>query len=127
MQCQACGKSMSAKKLTYNHAGYCIKRVQEVDKPKAIPMPQKIIPTLENILPVKAVKQDVESDDHEAECFKHCILPSEITEINAMTKVKNKSQRLNNNISQTLISLIYPCIKLQMYKELKIYYHQHMK
>ena len=37
VQCQACGKSMSAKKLKYSHAGYCIKRVQEVDKPKATP------------------------------------------------------------------------------------------
>ena len=39
VQCQACGKSMSAKNLTYSHAACCIKRVQEVDKPKAIPVP----------------------------------------------------------------------------------------
>ena len=46
VQCQACGKSMSAKNLKYSHAAYCIKRVQEVDKPKAIPVPKKIIPKL---------------------------------------------------------------------------------
>ena len=51
--------------LNYSHAGYCIKRVQEVDKPKAIPVPKKIIPKLKNILPVKGVKQDVESEDEE--------------------------------------------------------------
>jgi hypothetical protein len=50
VQCQACGKSMSAKNLKYSHAAYCIKRVQEVsDKPKAIPVPKKIIPKLKNI------------------------------------------------------------------------------
>ena len=37
---------MSAKNLNYSHAAYCIKRVQEVDKPKAIPVPKKIIPKL---------------------------------------------------------------------------------
>ena len=42
VQCQACGKCMSAKNLKYSHAGYCIKRVQEVDKPTAIPTPKKI-------------------------------------------------------------------------------------
>ena len=41
VQCQACNKSMSAKKLKYSHAAYCIKRVQEVDKPEAIPVPKK--------------------------------------------------------------------------------------
>jgi hypothetical protein len=47
VQCQACGKSMSAKNLKYSHAAYCIKRVQEVsDKTKAIPVPKKIIPKL---------------------------------------------------------------------------------
>ena len=46
VQCQACGKSMSAKNLKYSHAAYCIKRVQELDKPKAIPVPKKIIPKL---------------------------------------------------------------------------------
>ena len=44
-QCQACGKSMTAKNVKCSHAAYCIKRVQEVDKPKAIPVPKKIIQT----------------------------------------------------------------------------------
>ena len=63
VQRQACGKSMSAKNLKHSHAAYCIKRVQEVDEPKAIPVPKKIIPKLKKILPVKGVKQDVESYD----------------------------------------------------------------
>ena len=91
VQCQACGKSMSAKNLKYSHAAYCIKRVQEVDKPKAIPVPRKILPTLKKILPVKGVKQDVESDDDDTkECLKYCISQSEHTEINAMTQLKNQ-------------------------------------
>ena len=91
VQCQACGKSMSAKNLKYSHAAYCIKRVQEVDKPKAIPVPRKILPTLKKILPVKGVKQDVESDDDDTTDFlKYCIEQSEHTEINAMTKLKNQ-------------------------------------
>ena len=58
VQCQACGKSMSAKNLKYSHAAYCVKRVQEVDKPKAIPVPKKIITKLRKTFPVKGVKQD---------------------------------------------------------------------
>ena len=46
IQCQASNNSMSAKNLKYSHAAYCIKRVQELDKPKAIPVPKKIIPKL---------------------------------------------------------------------------------
>ena len=42
VQCQVCGKSMSANNLKYSHAGYFIKRVQEVDKPKAILVPKKL-------------------------------------------------------------------------------------
>ena len=49
VQCQACDKFMSAKNLKYNHAAYCIKRMQELDKPKAIPAPDKLIPHLKNI------------------------------------------------------------------------------
>ena len=45
VQCQACGKSMSADNLNYSHPDYCLKRVQEVEKPKAIPVPKKIIQT----------------------------------------------------------------------------------
>jgi endogenous inhibitor of DNA gyrase (YacG/DUF329 family) len=53
VQCQACGKSMSAKNLNYSHANYCAKRVQKLDNPKAIPVPRKIIPKLNKTLPVK--------------------------------------------------------------------------
>ena len=81
---------MSAKNLKYSHAGYCIKRVQEVDKPKAIPVPKNIIPKLKKILPIKGVKQDVESDDEEVECFKGSIIPSDDIEINAVRKLKNQ-------------------------------------
>jgi hypothetical protein len=56
VQCQACGKSMSAKNLKYSHAAYCIKRVQEVsDKPKAIPVPKKIIPKLKKYYLLKVL------------------------------------------------------------------------
>ena len=70
VQCQACGKSMSAKNLKYSHAAYCIKRVQEVDKPKAIPVPKKIIPKLKKMLPVRGVEQVVESDDDDDNTMK---------------------------------------------------------
>ena len=100
VQCQACGKSMSAKNLNYSHAADCIKRVQEVYKPKAIPVPRKIIPKLTKILTVKGVKQDVESDDDDVKEFsKYCIEPSEHTEINAMTKL-NKSNHKGSRIIQ---------------------------
>ena len=49
---------MSAKKFKSSHAAYCAKRVQEVDKPKAIPVPKKIITKLRKTFPVKGVKQD---------------------------------------------------------------------
>ena len=61
---------MSAKCLKSSHAAYCAKRVQEVEQPNAIPMPKKITPQLKNILPITGVKQDVESDDDEADVFK---------------------------------------------------------
>ena len=60
VQCQASGKSMSAKHYNYSHAAYCIKRVQEVDKPIATPVPKKIIPKLKKRLPVKGRNQYVE-------------------------------------------------------------------
>ena len=92
VQCQACNKSMSAKNLKYSHAAYCIKRVQELDKPKAIPVPKKIIPKFKNILLVKGVTQDVESDDDDMqECLKYCIKPSDNTDINPMTTLKTKT------------------------------------
>ena len=90
VQCQACGKSMSAKNLKYSHAKYCIKRVQELDKPKAIPVPKKIVPKLKKILPVKGVEQDEELDDSEDGIFDGSIIQSEQTEINPMAKLKNQ-------------------------------------
>ena len=81
---------MSAKNLKSSHAAYCAKRVQEVDKPKAIPAPKKMIPKLKKILPVKGVKQDVQSDDDETEILKGSILASGDTELNAMTKLKDR-------------------------------------
>ena len=57
------------KKIKYSHAACCIKREQEVDKPKAIPVPKKIIPELKKILPVKGIRQDVESDNEEVTKF----------------------------------------------------------
>jgi hypothetical protein len=94
---------MSAKNLKYSHAAYCIKRVQEVsDKPKAIPVPKKIIPTLKNTLPVKGVIQDeeprqsraltsneVEPDDVEAvEFVKGQTVISDEIETDPMNKLK---------------------------------------
>jgi hypothetical protein len=49
----ACGISMSADNLKYSHAGYCIKRVQEVDHTKAISVPKKIKPKFNKSVPVK--------------------------------------------------------------------------
>jgi hypothetical protein len=89
VQCQACGKSMSAKNLKYSHAAYCIKRVQEVsDKPKAIPVPKKITPKLKKTLPVKGVIQDEESDDVEAECLQGQTLTTDEIETDPMNKLK---------------------------------------
>ena len=60
---------MSAKNLNYSHAAYCIKRVQDVDKPKAIPAPKTLIPKLKNTLPVEGIHQDGDSDDGEVNIF----------------------------------------------------------
>jgi hypothetical protein len=91
VQCQACGKSMSAKNLKYSHAAYCIKRVQEVsDKPKAIPVPKKIIPKLKNILPVKGVVQDDESYDVEAGFLQGQTVMNDEIEPDPMKKLKNR-------------------------------------
>ena len=109
VQCQACNQSMSAKKLNYNHAAYCIKRVQEVDKPKARSRPKTIISKLKKTLPVKGAHQDVESDDEEVQIFKGSIIPSDDIELDAMTKLKNqitKAQEehmINNNKSDLLM------------------------
>ena len=56
VQCQACNKSMSANNLKSSHVSYCIKRVQDDDKPKTRPAPKKIRPNVKNILPVKGVR-----------------------------------------------------------------------
>ena len=77
VQCQVCGNFMSSKNLIYNHAAYCVKNVQEVDEPKARPMPKEISPNLKNILPNKGVKQYEESADDEAELVKGCSMTSE--------------------------------------------------
>ena len=45
---------------------------------------------MKNILPVKGIHQDVESDDEEVQIFKGSIIPSDDIEINAMTKLKNQ-------------------------------------
>ena len=53
VQCQACNKSMSAKNLKYSHAKFCIKREQDIDKPKSIPVPKKIIAKLKKYYQLK--------------------------------------------------------------------------
>ena len=98
VQCQVCGKSMSANNLKYSHAGYFIKRVQEVDKPKAIPVPKKIIPKSKKILPVKGIQQYVESDDEEVQVVKGSIISSDAIEIEGMTKLKNRIVKEQENI-----------------------------
>jgi hypothetical protein len=104
VQCQACGKSMSVKNSKYSHAAYCTKRVLEVsDKPKAIPVPKKIIPQLKKTLPVKGVIQDeeprqsraltsneVEPDDVEAEFLQGQTLTTDEIEPDPMKKLKNQ-------------------------------------
>ena len=84
VQCQACNKSMSAKNLKYSHAAYCIKRNQELDKPKAIPVPKKIISKLKKILPVKGVIQDEESNDETDLLKEDCNNKITLSEFNNM-------------------------------------------
>jgi hypothetical protein len=102
VQCQACCKSMSAKNLTYSHAGYCVKRVQEVDKPKAIPVPKNIIPKLHKTLPIKGIKQqpvqDEESDDDAAEFVQGHALISEEFEKHPMNNLKTSNYEGTRNI-----------------------------
>ena len=90
VQCPACNKSMSAKSLKYSHAAFCIKRVQEDDKPKVIPVPKKIMKNLMKLKQVKNINQNVESDDEEIKIFKGSIIPSDDIEIDPMTQLKNK-------------------------------------
>ena len=79
---------MRVKNFEYSLAGHCIKRVQAVDKPKAIPVPKNIIPNLTNIVAVKGGKQDVDSEDEEVDCFKGSSIPCDNIETKAMTKFK---------------------------------------
>jgi hypothetical protein len=92
---------MSAKNLKYSHAGYCIKRVQDVsDKPKTIPVPKKIIPKLKKILPVKGVIQDEESDDDKADVLKEDNLITVDVDNKPINKIINKNvkkQESNDN------------------------------
>ena len=90
VQCPACNKCMSAKSLKYSHAAFCVKRVQEDDKPKAIPIPKKIMKNLTKLKQVKNINQNVESDDEEIKIFKGSIIPSDDIEIDPMTLLKNK-------------------------------------
>ena len=86
-------QDMSAKNLKYSHAAQCIKRVQALDKPTAIPVPKKIIPN-QRTLPVKGVEQYVDSvDDDLQECLKDCSKPSDNMEINPMTKLNNQIRK----------------------------------
>ena len=84
---------MSAKNLNYSHAAYCIKRVQDVDKPKAIPAPKTLIPKLKNTLPVEGIHQDGDSDDGEVNIFWGSIIPSDDIELDAMPNLKNQITR----------------------------------
>ena len=91
VQCPACNKCMSAKSLKYSHAAFCIKRVQEDDKPEVIPSPKKIMKNLKKIKPVKNIHPELETDDdEEIKIFKGSIIPSDDIEIDAMTQLKNK-------------------------------------
>jgi hypothetical protein len=94
---------VSAKTIKYSHAGYCVKRVQDVlDKPKAIPVPKKFIPTLKKILPVKGVIQDEESDDNEADVLKAdnlIIVDFDNKPMNNIINTNVKKQESNNNKS----------------------------
>ena len=58
VQCQACGKSMSEKNLKYSHAAYCIKRVQDADNPKYVPVSKVIMKQMMKLKPVKTDQSD---------------------------------------------------------------------
>ena len=60
VECQACGRKMSAKVLRYSHAKYCTERAKE-EQPEAIPIPKLKIKNAEHLkeqtsLPVKNLK-----------------------------------------------------------------------
>ena len=76
--------------LNYSHAAYCIKRGQEVDKPKAITVSKKVIPNLKKTLPVKGVENYEASDDDEVKILKGSNIPFEDLEIDAMPNFKHQ-------------------------------------
>ncbi len=60
VECQSCGRKMSAKTLKYSHAKYCTERGRE-EQPEAIPIPRMEIKNGEKLkeqthLPVKSLK-----------------------------------------------------------------------
>ena len=121
VQCQACGKSMSAKNLKYSHAGYCIKRVQDVDNPEVTPTPNKNKSKLKKILPVKVVQQDEESDDDENKIFKGSIIPSENDkEFNTMTKLKNKIIKVQESDNNSIELSEFNNMEIKRLEALKI-------
>jgi GMP synthase PP-ATPase subunit len=69
---------------------------------------------------VKGVIQDEESDDVEAEFLQGQTLTTDEIETDPMKKLKKiKLLRHRKNIGQIISSLIYQCIKPQMFKDLK--------
>ena len=119
VQCQACGKSMSAKNLKYSHASYCIKRVEDVEKSKAIP--KKVMKNLMKLKPVKVVQQDEESDDDENKIFKGSIIPSENDkEFNAMTKLKNKIIKVQESDNNSIELSEFNNMEIKRLEALKI-------
>ena len=119
VQCQACGKSMSAKNLKYSHAGYCIKRVEDVEKSKAIP--KKVMKNLKKLKTVKVVQQDEESDDDENKIFKGSIIPSENDkEFNTMTKLKNKIIKVQESDNNSIELSEFNNMEIKRLEALKI-------
>ena len=119
VQCQACGKSMSAKNLKYSHAAYCIKRVEDVEKSKAIP--KKVMKNLMKLKPVKVVQQDEESDDDENKIFKGSIIPSENDkEFNTMTKLKNKIIKVQESDNNSMELSEFNNMEIKRLEALKI-------
>lgn len=90
VQCPACNKSMSAKSLKYSHAAYCIKRVQEDDKPEVIPSPKKIMKNLK--------KQDSNNDKLELSVWNNMeikrleALKKPLYEVRKKNYIKNKTR-----------------------------------
>ena len=108
VRCQACNKSMSGKSLKYSHAAYCIKRLQEVDKPRTIPVSKKSMRNLMKLLPAQGVQPDEEVYAEEEENLKGSGIPSDDIELDAMTNIKHQTTKaqyeymINNNIKPDL-------------------------